>query len=236
MSSSSRIFYRALAVSAALHGAALGLIPGRVHPPLPKPMPLLAQLRPLASPSRPYSVLPSPQSLVPPPSTRDKRTVRPPESLHRPLQKQARPSSEPKTNTAPVPAENPTPPSKPAPMAAPATSGPPSQSAAKENLPETRVPPQVSAPEFAAAYLHNPKPPYPLSARRREESGTVRLKILVTPQGTAGRVELEQSSGSAALDQAALESVKGWRFVPARRGDEPIEAWVKVPVQFRLEE
>ena len=96
--------------------------------------------------------------------------------------------------------------------------------------------PQVSAPEFSATYLHNPEPRYPLSARRREESGTVRLKVLVTPQGTAARVELEQSSGSAALDQAALQTVKNWHFVPARRGDEPIEAWVKVPIQFQLED
>jgi protein TonB len=118
----------------------------------------------------------------------------------------------------------------------PATAGPPSPSVAKENPPETRVPPQVSAPEFSAAYLHNPKPRYPLSARRREESGTVGLKVLVTPQGTAARVELEQTSGSAALDQVALETVKGWRFVPARRGDEPIEAWVKVPVLFQLKD
>lgn len=236
MSSSSRIFYRALAVSAALHGAALGLIPGRVHPPLPEPMSLLAHLRPFASPPRPHSVPPSPQSSVPSPSTRDRRTVRPPEPLYRPLQKQARPSPEPKTNPPPVAAENPTPASKPDPMAAPANIGPPSPTAMRENLPETRVPPQVSAPEFSAAYLHNPKPRYPLSARRREESGTVRLKVLVTPQGTAARVELEQSSGSSALDQAALETVKDWRFLPARRGDESIEAWVKVPVRFRLEE
>lgn len=236
MSSSSRIFYRALAVSAALHGAALGLIPGRVHPPLPEPMPLLADLRPLASPPQPHSVLPSPQSSVPSPATRDRRTVRPPETLHRPLQKHARPSPEPKTNPVPVPAENPALSSKPDPRAAPATTGPPSPSVAKENLPETRVSPQVSAPEFSAAYLHNPEPRYPLSARRREESGTVRLKVLVTPQGTAARVELEQSSSSAALDQAAQETVKGWRFVPARRGDEPIEAWVKVPVLFQLKD
>lgn len=224
MSSSSRLFYWALAVSAALHGAALGLIPGRVHPPQPEPTPLLAQLRPLAPSPRPYP--------VPPPSTRDRDAVRPPE----PLQKQARPSPEPKTNPVPVPAENPTPASKPDPMAAPANIGPQSPTAAKENLPEARVSPQVSAPEFSAAYLHNPEPRYPLSARRQEESGTVRLKVLVTPQGTAARVELEQSSGSAALDQAAQETVKGWRFVPARRGDEPIEAWVKVPVRFLLKD
>lgn len=197
MNSSSRVFYRAL-----------GLIPGRVHPPLPEPMPLLAQLRPLASPPRPHSVLPSPRPLVPSPSTRDRRAVQPPEPLHRPPQEQAPALPERKTNSAPVSAENPTPASKPATMtAAPATAGPPNSTAA-ENSPVSRITNTVSVPEFSAAYLHNPKPRYPLSAWRQEESGTVRLKVLVTPQGTAARVELEQSSGSAALDQAALETVK----------------------------
>jgi protein TonB len=29
--------------------------------------------------------------------------------------------------------------------------------------------------------------------------------------------------------------VKGWRFVPARRGAQNIEGWVRVPVVFKLE-
>lgn len=195
MSSSSRIFYRAL-----------GLIPERLDRPLPEPMPLQVQLRPVTSQQWPHSVLPFPRSSVPSLSTNDRHAVRPPAPLHRLPQKQARPSPEPKTNPVPVPAENPTPTSKPDPMAAPANIGPQSSTAAKKNLPEAGVSPQVSAPEFSAAYLHNPEPRYPLSARRREESGTVQLKVLVTPQGTAARVELEQSIGSAALDQAALET------------------------------
>jgi protein TonB len=48
-------------------------------------------------------------------------------------------------------------------------------------------------------------------------------------------VELERSSGSTHLDTAALETVKGWRFNPARRGTEAVEGWVLVPIVFRLE-
>lgn len=93
----------------------------------------------------------------------------------------------------------------------------------------------MTAPSFYAAYLHNTPPQYPMIARRNGEQGTVRVRVLVTLDGHPGRVQLDQSSGSAALDQAALDTVNGWRFVPARRGNDAIESWVIVPIVFRLE-
>jgi protein TonB len=74
-----------------------------------------------------------------------------------------------------------------------------------------------------------------VAARRNGEEGTVLLRVLVTPDGKAGKVELDRSSGSAVLDQAAAEAVSRWRFVPARRDAEAVEAWVVVPMVFRLE-
>lgn len=93
----------------------------------------------------------------------------------------------------------------------------------------------ITPPLFNAAYLRNPAPVYPGIARRSGDQGTVMLKVLVSPEGTPVRVELDQSSGSKSLDNAAQEAVKGWRFVPARRGAQNIEAWVRVPVVFKLD-
>jgi protein TonB len=93
----------------------------------------------------------------------------------------------------------------------------------------------LTLPTFDAAYLRNPPPRYPPVARRNGDQGTVMLKVLVSPEGVPARVELDQSSGSSPLDGAALDAVKAWRFVPARRGAQNIEAWVRVPVVFRLE-
>lgn len=93
----------------------------------------------------------------------------------------------------------------------------------------------VTPPLFNAAYLRNPAPAYPAVARRSGDQGTVMLKVLVSPEGMPLRVELDQTSGSKSLDGAALEAVKGWRFVPARRGAQNIEGWVRVPVVFKLE-
>jgi len=93
----------------------------------------------------------------------------------------------------------------------------------------------VIPPSFGAAYLRNPAPSYPHAAARSNVQGTVTLRVLVTREGLPARVELEKSSGSAQLDQAALETVKTWRFAPARRGAEPVEDTVIVPIVFRLE-
>jgi periplasmic protein TonB len=93
----------------------------------------------------------------------------------------------------------------------------------------------VTPASVNAAYLHNPLPRYPATARRAGEQGTVMLRVLVSRDGSAVRVEIDKSSGSPHLDAAARETVKAWRFTPARRGAEAIESWVVVPVVFRLE-
>lgn len=95
--------------------------------------------------------------------------------------------------------------------------------------------PISAAPGFTAEYLLNPVPRYPLIARRNGEQGTVTLRVLVTREGVPSEVRVEKSSGSSHLDGAALDAVRAWRFVPARRNGEAVEAWVLVPVVFKLE-
>jgi protein TonB len=60
----------------------------------------------------------------------------------------------------------------------------------------------------------------------------VTLKVLVTRDGRAGAVNLEKSSGYSSLDQHALQAVKRWRFTPARQGNEPVEQWMTVNVDY----
>jgi protein TonB len=93
----------------------------------------------------------------------------------------------------------------------------------------------VSPPAIGAAYLRNPAPAYPAAARRNGVQGTVTMRVVVTSEGVPARVEVEKSSGSVHLDNAALEAVKAWRFTPARRGAESVEGIVTFPIVFRLE-
>jgi protein TonB len=64
----------------------------------------------------------------------------------------------------------------------------------------------------------------------------VLLRVLVDGQGRSKQVEINRSSGSDALDRAAAEAIKHWRFHPARHGDKSIESWLRVPIEFRLDE
>jgi TonB family protein len=79
------------------------------------------------------------------------------------------------------------------------------------------------------------KPRYPDSARRQGVEGTVLLKARVTERGRVDEVEIETSAGHPELDQAAIEALRRWRFEPARRGREPVAAWVLIPFQFKLQ-
>lgn len=85
------------------------------------------------------------------------------------------------------------------------------------------------------AGLNNPKPAYPLAARRRGMQGRVLVSAHVRSDGACAEVRLHRSSGHSLLDQSALEAVRHWRFLPARRAGTAIDSWVEVPVSFRLE-
>lgn len=107
--------------------------------------------------------------------------------------------------------------------------------AALRSQPQVNAPAPVTPPRFNAEYLRNPPPRYPLLARRRGEEGTVTLRVHVRRDGVPSSVGLEKTSGSSALDNAALDAVRAWRFAPARQGEEAVDAWVLVPIVFRLE-
>lgn len=93
----------------------------------------------------------------------------------------------------------------------------------------------LTAARFDADYLHNPKPIYPAASRRLGEQGKVILRVHVGIDGAAEKIELKTSSGFARLDTSAQDAVSRWRFTPARRGDQPIAAWVLVPIAFNLD-
>lgn len=101
--------------------------------------------------------------------------------------------------------------------------------------PASTFAPTVVAARFDAAYLNNPAPVYPAASRRLGEEGKVVLRVRVDPSGQAEAIDISASSGFPRLDAAARAAVAQWRFVPARRGDEPIPAWVLVPIVFNLE-
>lgn len=93
---------------------------------------------------------------------------------------------------------------------------------------------RIDLPKFGVAYLNNPAPEYPKLAKRMGEEGRVILKVLVSATGLSETVSVERSSGFERLDQAAIDAVKQWRFVPARKGGQALSAFVLVPLKFSL--
>lgn len=99
---------------------------------------------------------------------------------------------------------------------------------------DAAAPADDAGPIYSAAYLNNNPPAYPAAARRRGIEGTVVIRAEIHDNGRCHHVMIRKSSGHALLDKAALDAVRDWRFVPARRGSRIVTAWVDVPITFRL--
>lgn len=95
--------------------------------------------------------------------------------------------------------------------------------------------PRIELPSSDAAYLNNPKPAYPALSRRLGEQGKVVVRVLIGVDGRAQQAEIRSSSGYERLDQAALQTVRSWRYVPGTRNGVPEAMWFNVPIQFVLE-
>ena len=91
-------------------------------------------------------------------------------------------------------------------------------------------------PDYQAAYLNNPKPGYPMVARRMGWQGRVTLEVEVLENGLPGQIKLHQSSGRQVLDKAAIQTVRGWRFVAARKSGQEVVQRIFVPINFNLKE
>jgi protein TonB len=160
---------------------------------------------------------PKPEVKAEPTPPRPKPVIQPRPKPPEPLPIIAAPIETPSPSPIIVPPPPPPPPPEPAPVVV----APP--------------PLLITAPIFAADYLDNPAPPYPALARRAGEQGRVVLRVLVSPSGKADEVEIRTSSGHRRLDESARDTVRRWRFIPAKRGADPVQAWVLIPISFRLE-
>jgi TonB family protein len=80
----------------------------------------------------------------------------------------------------------------------------------------------------------NAQPAYPDSAKAAGEQGAVLIDVLVRPSGHVSKFRVAQSSGFGDLDQAAVQSVLNWKYVPATRDGNAVEDWTTVKVVFQL--
>jgi protein TonB len=188
----------------------------------PAPAPLATEPVAQVAAELPAEALPAP----PPPR---------PVARKRPVEVAARvePKAAP-TETASEVARKPSPPpaaAAPAPGAAAESTAPAAVAAA---VPTSQ--PQGDIPVIHDARFRQPPAParYPPRAVDLSQEGTVIVRALVGPDGSADDIVVWRSSGYALLDAAALRAVRGWAFEPASVGGRRITAWVEVPVRFAI--
>ena len=103
-------------------------------------------------------------------------------------------------------------------------------------LPALKAPPPISAGSSTSKpmIVSSSKPLYPRVARESGWEGTVIVRTLITADGVPSQVEIRKSCGHEALDLAAQEAIKNWKFQPAKDGNIPIAKWVDIPIKFDL--
>ncbi len=222
--SARRWFVAIFAASVLVHGAlALRLNAGASERPLRPPSKVEVEI---VRPPPVATAKPLPEAAPPKPAPRPPV----PKPLERPI---VAPS--PQVSMAGIPESDegtlpPAPPAEPQPILAVAPA--PVVPAAPAPAPP---PPPVVAAREGANYLKNPRPAYPRVAKREGWQGLVKLRVRVLPTGWAEAVNVESSSGRSILDDAAIEAVKAWTFVPATQAGQPVAGWVTVPIDFRLQ-
>jgi protein TonB len=134
-------------------------------------------------------------------------------------------------------------------VVAPASAAPVSEMAGPATEPESASPDPAAAtpatsvnaiggaaPSSPVAYRSSPPPGYPEASRRDGQQGLTILDVRVAKSGVPVDVAIATTSGFPVLDAAAVAAVTHWRFTPATRDGEAIEARIRIPVRFRLVE
>jgi protein TonB len=77
-----------------------------------------------------------------------------------------------------------------------------------------------------------PPPDYPPEYACKQIGGTTTLTVALAPNGYPVKVDIQQSSGTKALDDLAVSAVREWKFRPATLRGKPVSCRLQVPVTF----
>jgi protein TonB len=180
--------------------------------PVPLPTPVVEQPRPV--PPEPVKPQPVPKKVKPTPKKTDTPT-RVPAAIEEPA----------------LPTQAAAAPPEPVPPAATAPSAPVPAAPVPAPAP---VPAQPKTVTSGIQYLQAPQPEYPPLAKRMGEEGKAILRVLVNDKGRPEKIEVQKSSGSARLDEAARQAVSRALFKPFIEDGKPVPAYAIVPINFQI--
>lgn len=78
-------------------------------------------------------------------------------------------------------------------------------------------------------------PVYPKASLMNEETGSVTLAFLVSPDGKSTESKVEKSSGSKSLDKTALAALSLCKFKPGTKDGKAESMWGKVNFDWKLD-
>jgi protein TonB len=128
-----------------------------------------------------------------------------------------------------------------APAAAAAPPPPQSAEPAAQSTPEALWPPagvfrfQPGGDVTAPRIIKSARPEYPAEAMRARIQGVVTLEAVVRPDGTVREVRIKRSlDRKFGLDDAAVKSVKDYRFTPGMKDGVGVPVLVSIDVSFAI--
>jgi protein TonB len=94
---------------------------------------------------------------------------------------------------------------------------------------------------FAAGDLDQPlitltrlPPVYPFRAKQRNIQGWVKVRFVVTTQGTVERATIVEAQPPGVFDHSVIRCVTGWRFRPGTIEGQPVNTWAETIIKFEL--
>ena len=75
---------------------------------------------------------------------------------------------------------------------------------------------------------------YPQSASQNKLMGDTTVAMTVLTDGSVTDIRLI-GTATRSMDDATLQTLKGWKFKPATCGSEPVVSDIEVVVSFRLQ-
>jgi len=94
--------------------------------------------------------------------------------------------------------------------------------------------PPLIAPQADPRYASQMQPPYPPAERRRENEGSVVVRVLVGTDGRVTQVEKVRAASDAFYEVTRRQALSRWRFKPATRGGVADPAWMTMTVHFEM--
>ena len=81
--------------------------------------------------------------------------------------------------------------------------------------------------------VHSEKPEYPFAARRLGKEGRVVLEIFLDDRGRLIKVDVKEATDQMFV-QSAVDAVKRWKFLPAKRKGVAVASRSVLPIRFGL--